>query len=241
MHDPSCVAHEIKYPWTSKCSISGRKRRESFISIWHNDPMDFKGKIWGRDDDSCGWFSPLYTKEENDKVIKLSKSQYRELFAKQYHTRDNESFAFICYDQDAYGAVYWSWRALQAMNKKGYQYGRELNPKELNNIYSLANNPVDNVRSSYNSIKDEETFLSFFFIVWRAVRRYNRPWYKHPRWHIHHWSFQIHPLQALKRRFWDKCCKCGKRGFKSPDYAMGDWSGTKIWHSSCDNISTGAK
>lgn len=58
------------------------------------------------------------------------------------------------------------------------------------------------------------------------------PCYRHPRWHIRHWKIQFHPIQNLKRRYWDKCCVCGKRGFKSS--AIGDWNGTKIWHQECD-------
>jgi len=80
----------------------------------------------------------------------------------------------------------------------------------------------------------EERIRSFASIIYGDIMRKMRPWYKHPRWHIHHWEFQFHPFQNLKRRYWDKCCVCGKRGFKGSAFA--DWNGTKLWHEECDDI-----
>ncbi len=37
----------------------------------------------------------------------------------------------------------------------------------------------------------------------------------------------------LPTSYRDKCCVCGKRGFKNS--AIGSWSGDQIWHSECDN------
>jgi hypothetical protein len=70
------------------------------------------------------------------------------------------------------------------------------------------------------------------YLIYRCWKRYHRKWYQHPKWHIKHWSIQFHPLQRIKRRYWDKCSVCGKRGFKGS--AMGDWNGTKLWHEECD-------
>ena len=53
MHDPSTVAFDIKYPWRGKPSKFWPKGyRATFITIWHEDPLDFKGKCMVRDDDS---------------------------------------------------------------------------------------------------------------------------------------------------------------------------------------------
>ena len=77
----------------------------------------------------------------------------------------------------------------------------------------------------------ESALDEYVSIIYGWILRETRPWYKHPKWHIHHWSIQFHPLWRLKRRYWDKCCKCGKRGFKGS--AMGNWDGDKIWHEDC--------
>ena len=77
------------------------------------------------------------------------------------------------------------------------------------------------------------SFREMIYLIYRCWKRFNRKWYQHPKWHIHHWSIQFHPFQQFKRRYWDKCSICGKRGFKSS--AIGDWNGTKLWHEECDN------
>jgi hypothetical protein len=53
MHDPQCVAHEIRYPWRKWPNAKGKwesQYRASFVTIWHVDP-ETDGS-----DDSCGWF-----------------------------------------------------------------------------------------------------------------------------------------------------------------------------------------
>lgn len=225
MHDPKTVAHDIRYPWKNKHGY-----RNSIITIWHVDPE--KGALGCKSDDSCGWFAPPYTEEEKESVLKLAKNQYEQLFAKQVAYAEEKTFAYICYNQDCYGALYWLWRALKSMGNNGWQYGKRLSAKELDKIYRLATNPVDNLQHSYLEIKTYENFERFFMLVWRSFRSFNRPWYKHPRWHIWHWEIQFHPWQNFKRRYLDRCSECGKRGFKTTAY--GDWDGTKIWCSDCN-------
>lgn len=232
MHDPSTMAFSIKWPFKTKGDF---KHYPSLLSIWHNDPMDFTNKCNCRGDDSCGWFTPPYSSAVREEYAKLAKQQYGEIFNKQRATKENKSYAYICYDQDCYGAIYWSWRAIASKQKKYvWQYGKPLSAGELNYIYSLATCPVDNLQTSYSLIEDEGTFENFFMCVFNAYLRHHRPWYKHPRWHFWHWSFQFHPWQNLKRRFWDKCSKCGKHGFPKGVSAIGNWSGNTIWHSTCD-------
>jgi hypothetical protein len=59
-----------------------------------------------------------------------------------------------------------------------------------------------------------------------------RPWWKHPKWHIHHWRVQVHVIQALKRWLFARCSKCGGR-FKWREGAVGNWGGGEIWHIRC--------
>jgi hypothetical protein len=228
MHDPMTVAHEI---YLGKKKKNNGHYLSPFITIWHVDP---ERRVLGcKDDDSCGWFAPGYTEKEAEIMKKLAKDQYKVLFARKVAIAENKDYASVCYNQDAYGAVYWSWRALKAAyGKKKWQYGNPLTLKELDEIYSLATCPVDNVQ--HYKINNENDFQNFFFVVWRVFRRFYRPWYQHPHWHFRHWKIQFHPWQNFKRRHFDKCCICGKRGFKSS--AMADWDGTKIWHQECDKL-----
>jgi hypothetical protein len=46
----------------------------------------------------------------------------------------------------------------------------------------------------------------------------------HPRWHVWHWSLQVHPLQAFKRWAFTRCRQCGGR-FAWGETGVGTWSG----------------
>lgn len=199
MHDPSTVAHEIKWPVR--------------VTIWHEDPLNFKDRHGCRDDDSCGWFSPPYSQAERDLIKKLAKEQYSEIFAKQVRTAEGASYAYICNEPDCHSAIYWSWRAIKHKFKpRGpWQYGVRLTAAELEAIYDLATCPIDNLQSRFNEVRDLDSFDSFFFLVWRAYQRHHRPWYKHPRWHVQHWRFQVHLWQTFRRWALTRCEGCGKR------------------------------
>jgi hypothetical protein len=118
----------------------------------------------------------------------------------------------------------------------------------LYDILHFAENPTDSLKDEVlgtfrygtgESWKREESLNHYASIIYAWILRSTRKWWQHPKWHIHHWIIQFHPLQNLKRRYWDKCCKCGKRGFKSS--AMGDWNGTKLWHQKCDDTAKNVK
>mgnify|MGYP001558864141 CR=1 FL=1 len=228
MYDPMTVAHEIRYPWKNKSGY-----RNSIITIWHVDPE--KNTLGTRSDDSCGWFSPPYTQDEKDAIIKLAKQQYREMFPKNIAYSEGKSYAYICYNQDCYGAIYWAWRAMRhhKFKKVAWQYETALSVKEMNYVMQLATNPVDNFQHHFKDKMTEEKFVEFFMLVWWSFGSFHRPWYKHPRWHINHWRVQFHPWQQFKRRWIDKCSKCGKRGFTGSAYS--DWDGSKIWCEKCND------
>lgn len=229
------VAFEIRSPFKDK----SRTYRPSILTIWHVDPENFRfkngdPKLGTRDDDSCGWFTPPYRQSDWEKIEKLATYQYGEIFARQVATREGKDYAYICNQPETtYEVIYWMWRSIKAHGKKGWMYGRLhnfLTAGELEQIMILATNPVDNFK--HHQITDENSFVAMFRLIWYSYLRYNRPWYKHPRWHVNHWKLQFHPWQQLKRRYWDKCAICGKRGFKGSAIGM-SWEGKEIAHSQC--------
>lgn len=243
MHDPSTVAFDIKYPWKSKPSKFWPKgHRGTFITIWHEDPQNFQGKCGCRSDDSCGWFSPPLTTTRREKLLNLTREQYSTIFEKQCREREGASYAYICFVPNAYDAVYWLWRAIKHMDRdrSGWQYGKPLSSRELDAIYTLTANPVDNVRLTVSNVQDLDSFESLVFTVDRAYRRFNRPWYRHPRWHVHHWRFQVHPLQKLHRRLFVRCDAC-RKPFGWNESPIGTWGGDKRWHSDCYHSLTSMK
>lgn len=235
MFDPSTKAFDIRIPIKTKRSPYGIP----FITIWHKDPLKFKFpdgtvKNGGSRDDSCGWSSPMYHDQELEAMKKLAKYQYGEIFARQVAEKEGKSYAYVCNQPETtYEVIYWIWRSIKANGKKGWMYGNKrnfLSVAELELIMQLATNPVDNFK--HHLITDCEKFVDMFMLIWRQFRAFHRPWYKHPRWHIHHWEIQFHPWQNFYQRHIRKCSKCGRYG------SVGwhnTWSGGKkdAWCSHC--------
>lgn len=108
-------------------------------------------------------------------------------------------------------------------------FGRYLSDREREAAWDIITNEIDNM-CVYLKGMDRRDSESILTAQWLRARRFykRRPWYKHPRWHIHHWQFQVHPIQKLKRWLWTRCERCGKRfpyGYApiSYNYTPGGW------------------
>jgi hypothetical protein len=81
--------------------------------------------------------------------------------------------------------------------------------------------------------------------IMRNFKRFQRPWYRHPKWHFWHWEFQIHDLQHLKRWLFTKCKVCGE-SFKWGETGIGSWNdegprwfrSEELTHMRCDSNHT---
>lgn len=228
MFDPSTQAFEIKYPWIAHrwTTPSGHvhKYRAAFITIWHEDPCRGGGP---RPDDSCGWSRPRIETAEREKFEKIGLEMYSTIFNKQDAEARKADYVSVCYEPTCYDAIYWSWRRIahEMRPNSRWQFGVNLTAKELEEIYSLSANPIDNFRFRMREIVDAATFADFFLRIFSCYKRFHRPWFKHPRWHIWHWRVQIHPWQQLRRWMLTKCEGCGK-GFK-----FGESPTSHSWHS----------
>lgn len=234
MHDPKTVAHEIY--------LGGKKKkngnyRSPFITIWHNDP-ETDGT-----DDSCGWFIRIRHADKNvfEKIVKEFESEWDKTFKSEKHILSVQGIVFNMY---LYASKIVFNPADKISPSKAWYKAWKFMDKYRSQITYFAENNRDSMRDTivrkfeigtdepYTPEKRMEMIRNCAAIIYTDILRKIRPWYRHPRWHIHHWSIQFHPLQNLKRRYWDKCCVCGKRGFKGA--AIGSWSGDKIWHEECD-------
>jgi hypothetical protein len=65
-------------------------------------------------------------------------------------------------------------------------------------------------RDEFERLSEEAKSAVNFTLYLIGDRRH---WFNHPRWHLWHWQFQIHPIQTFKRWAFSKCAKC-KRRFK---------------------------
>ena len=86
--------------------------------------------------------------------------------------------------------------------------------KHLFDLIWFAENPTDslyeNLVMQFGEEQDREKRINKMArIVYGQIIRDLQPWWKHPRWHIHHWRLQIHPWQSFLRMF-QKCATCGK-------------------------------
>lgn len=240
MHDPMTVAHEI---------FLGRKKKKNghyrspIITIWHVDPEK------DGTDDSCGWFMRAThgDKEMLERIRKAIEFDFDRTFISDsgvtYYTglffpengRPNFSIQGIVLTMFNIA----SWNFFNYNRRKHDKFMR----KYLYDILQFAENPTDSLR---NSIKGtfrgsekwnrDEALAGYAGTIYSWILRHTRPWWEHPKWHIHHWKIQFHPWNNLRRRYWDKCCVCGKRGFKGA--ACGDWNGTRLWHMECDSSRT---
>ncbi|MFD2922020.1 hypothetical protein ACFS6H_20030 [Terrimonas rubra] len=240
MHDTKTVAFEIYLG--SKIKRNGQYRNP-VITIWHNDP-ETDGT-----DDSCGWF--MRPRHGDPEMLNKIKSAIESDFDRTYVSESNGTLYLTGYFTPITGAPVMSVHGivLNMFSAAAWQYfkfDRKRHNKWMKeNLYDIlhfAENPTDSLRDDVLGIfrrgcgenwNRDESLNNYARIIYGWILRKTRKWYQHPRWHFHHWSIQIHPLQKIKRRFWDKCSKCGKRGFKGS--AIGDWYGTKIWHQQCDD------
>jgi len=239
MHDPMTVAHEIY--------LGAKKRkngsyRNPLITIWHVDPEK------DGTDDSCGWFKRA--RHGDKEMLKKIKSSIEFDFDRTYISESNGTMYLTGYFTPITGVPVMSVHgiALCMFSKAAWEYfkydrnkHKKWMSENLFDILHFAENPTDSLYSEITGMfrkgtgenwNREEALDHYSQIIYGWILRSTTKWYNHPRWHIHHWKIQFHPIQRLKRRYWDKCCICGKRGFKSS--AIGDWDGTKIWHQHCD-------
>lgn len=255
MHDPMTLAHEIKYPWhknprrprredeTEFSYEFDQQYRETFITVWHVDP-EFHGS-----DDSCGWFTPPFPKEVRDICKSLAVDEAREPWFMALAEKQNAD-PVLC-EQLLFGAFLLVSRCL--VNRHVIRRPVSVE-KAMRWASDGTHNSIDNFRSSlcfvsgYHSnsyrvgklnTEEEDRFWrekqaeSLFGAIAGWILRDLRPWYKHPRWHFWHWKLQVHPLQLLRRRMFDRCDKCGGH-FTYGETPIGQWSGNLLWHQRCD-------
>lgn len=89
--------------------------------------------------------------------------------------------------------------------------------------FDLALNPIDNLSSG-----DDPKLL--IRLIAGALHRHFKPWWKHPRWHVHHWKINFDLARNLKRMV-QPCATCRvPLGFGYSPTDIGDGS---LHHSRC--------
>lgn len=245
MHDPLTVAFEIKYPWRAgRIGIkTNHPYRKSFITIWHKDPEK------DGTDDSCGWF--MRSRHGSVSVLNKIKKSFEQNWDRVFTSDESGKTYFCGYFNPVSGdpvmsvyaivlnLIFLAAREVLGGSDYGRVRARRFCTKHLVEILLFAENPVDSLHDSIilkfgKSENREKRISSMASCIYAWILREQRPWWKHPKWHVWHWRIQVHPLQKLWRFLFRRCCKCGKRlGWnESP---ISSWSGNSIWHQGCDD------
>lgn len=241
MHDPNTVAFQIRWPFRSHPTpMCPEGSRRTLVTVWHRDP-EADGS-----DDSCGWSYPRLTERQRERLKGIAWSEaYEPWFQRIKAKRLEDPVIAECLMRGAVQLVASvldvdaSWDEICAWACR------------------FVNNPLDNFRGGLchlpgyhtNFEKDtkerrEETAYGLFSGIAHHILRDRRPWWRHPRWHVHHWRFQVHSLQDFLRWAFTRCAKCGGR-FRWGETGVGTWDGDgprwfrseNLMHMACDAAS----
>lgn len=242
MHDPLTVAHEIKIPlfFKRENTLYRDNRKEwqfyQLATIWHKDPER------GGSDDSCGFGYIRLTKKQREICRNAA-------WAESYHPH-----FLICREKEWNGThadAESLYRGLVALVdrvlhlKMSYEeicrYATEA--VHIRNggcgkyggafcfLPGYHTNHQDDDRDSR-----QDHFTGILCSVASCILTSRRPWWRHPRWHIHHWRIQVHPLQQVWNWLFTRCSKCGGR-FHWNETRYVAWSGNAVWHDRCQSES----
>lgn len=195
MHDNKTVAHEI--------NIGDLE----LVTIWHVDP-ETDGT-----DDSCGYTFPKPSMENKKIIFEAVKWDISNPFYSSPYMPLTQVDPKYNYSQtlagDTVAHIAAAWLHIKWCHKKN----KKLSSGEITEIFKLGVTPDDNLRSILSDMEEQSEYrvTRFLNCVMRSYLAYHRPWWKHPKWHIHHWEFQIHPYQKLKRMLFERCAICNSR------------------------------
>lgn len=213
MHDPCTMAFDLRIPFP------GRKFGVPLLTIWHRDPE--KACRGQRSDDSCGWFdrrpreyadAVQYLLKDKEALHEISRSiaTKRNVTGPYGHTYPRmpmgETLAVtMMVAQQLELRRWWNGQNGKRGACEAFFVRHLTRQRAVADIAAdLALNPLDNLSTA----EDPESLIR---IVAACLHRRFKPWWKHPRWHVHHWEVQIHFWHTFRRWALSRCCKCGGR------------------------------
>lgn len=230
MHSPETLAFDI---YLGKKEKKGGHYKTPFITIWHIDPEK------DGSDDSCGWF--IRNRHIDPKIIEKVKKEFEFQFKHNYWFNDGgyPKFSTSGLALDMYYRAAWQIFMYYDGDKPTDRAKRRLTKfmhKYLFDILHFAENSVDSLHDSiwmkYGVEEKQERINHFTSVITADIMRKLRPWYKHPKWHIHHWQITFPIFKHFWRVNFERCDICRMRfGHKS---VHTNWEGSKHWCGDCD-------
>jgi hypothetical protein len=175
------------------------------FTLWHKD-TESDGS-----DDACGFYLRARHGDPNilRRIIYSFERDFKDWFDDDGQPRlSTMAITLNMYNTASHEFYNYNWKKKTRFMKK-----------HLYEILLFAENSIDSLHPSINSSKlrtryiapgKEQRAQEFANIIYADILRKSRPWYKHPRWHIHHWRLQVHHYQQLRRRLFTRCAKCHK-------------------------------
>jgi hypothetical protein len=186
MKDPRTLAFRIYLPWFH--TALGMRFWAVFAEIWHVDPSNF-------DTNTCGWSRPPLSERQLSILRHMAWCEGengRPWFLQSQTYQPTSAADAECLLR---GAIMDVSRALKS--PVTFRWATE-------KASDLLHNSVDNCRSSFCFIpgyhsnfpedipsQRTEHMLQIYIMCARQILSRNRPWYRHPRWHIHHWQVRL--------------------------------------------------
>ncbi len=231
MHDPMTLVFRIKSPFKRN------GYRPSLLDIWHVDPEK------DGTDDSCGWF--MRVRHGDPEVLNRIKNDFE--FGYKYWFDEDTGAPLMSIQAIVLGMFSQAaWVTFKYKSKKFDKFMRD----NLFQILKFAENPVDSMRNSitqkYGPEPKERRLEKFAATVYPWILRADRPWWKHPRFHFHHWKINCPPILIFKRWLFSRCCKCGGRFRYGESPVSNSWGGgggprwfrnePGVYHSACGSM-----
>ena len=246
MHDPHTLAFRIKIPlpWKRKRGIrlKGEPKTEwafyELANIWHVDPCCGPGG-----DDSCGWFMRAH--HGDPQVLKRIEERFECDWDRTFESENTGNTYFcglFCPNGDPHHSVHaiainlFFIAAIEVLKSGGetnWKRAKKFMERNFFDILLFAENPTDSMFDTITRKWDsrpqteesrKERIRAMAAMIYGWILRAEQPWYKHPRWHIHHWEIQIHFLRKL-RRMLQKCATC-HRHFRFNECVVSDHKGS---------------
>lgn len=200
--------------------------------VWHIDPE--RRGTGNRTDDSCGWFdrtpgtyaqAVAYVLDDqtfmHDVRLALARREpmpypFYEGISERHMTGlrlpAGECLALVLMIANELELRRW-WNGQGGSggaHASGWRKAFTRQRSVANQAADLALHPLDNL----SHIEEPDRMVR---LIAAALNRRFRPWWRHPRWHVHHWRVDFAIVHNVRRMF-ERCATCDKPiGFgKSP-------------------------
>jgi hypothetical protein len=184
------------------------------FALWHEDPCRGPGG-----DDSCGWFMRAHHGDPVmlEKIRRAIEHNFDRVFEYRRDDWDDKKkhagvppdsvhhMGYFCPNGDPNYSVHgivlnMFWDAVHVYFNHDWKKSRPWMRKHLFDLLIFAENPTDSLRdgivgvfrSGREKYDREEKIDNYARCIYGWILREQRPWYRHPRWHIHHWRPQVY-------------------------------------------------